>query len=134
VPNYLAYVIEHLYSPNGPHEPSRGPQLAAPLVIAGDTPLDLLDLVAGIVPLRQSSLARFSVLAVPKSPSTTIARAPGNTMSGAAGWLCLAPQQVLEIGERPVGSRRLLLSARRHLIIGVRHLLSRVLIVVTVET
>ena len=50
------------------------------------------------------------------------------------GRLCVALQQILEIGEWPVGRRWLLLLARRYRTIRVSNLVPCVLIVVTVET
>jgi hypothetical protein len=75
------------------------------------------------------------------SPSF-IARSPGSRAhfrrgwkrDGAPGQLRLTLQQVLEIGERPVGIRWLVFAARHHLRRCVSDLLPRVLIIVTVET
>lgn len=76
-----------------------------------------------------------------RSPSF-IARSPGSRAhfrrgwkrDGAPGQLRLTLQQVLEIGERPVGIRWLVFPARRQLRRRVSDLLPRVLIIVTVET
>lgn len=74
--------------------------------------------------------------AVPEiaSPSCSIFMAKSMTGGQRPERLGLALQQVRKTLERPVGGRGLSLLARRRLTIRIRHLMSRVLIVVTVET
>jgi hypothetical protein len=92
--------------------------------------------------IRPSSATRFQNSLVSSHSPSFIDRSPGSgayfrrgwKQDGAPGQLRLTLQQVLEIGERPIGIRWLVFPARRHLRRRVSDLLPRVLIIVTVET